>query len=75
MQKRYDIPEDLIEVLVEVRDKFKDADVGTEQYDTGYQDGVIDALSFVWAGLPKDAAQTYGPVMSAFARLLEKAGV
>lgn len=56
------------DTLEQVRDQIKSSG------DSDYIRGVVDALAFVWAGIPSDGSTLYRGTNSAFAHLLNEAG-
>lgn len=66
---RIDLSDEVKERIEAIRDQIKD--VASDDY--GY--GVVDALAFVWAGMPHDAGGLYGAAMSQFAELAREAGL
>lgn len=67
--KRLQLNESQRALIEEIRSQVKewayDDDNSTE-----YVDGVVDALAFVWAGMPEDAYELYRATMSQFAGVM-----
>jgi hypothetical protein len=66
-KKRLELTREQIDLIEHVREQVKEAG------DDEYAWGVIDALAFVWAGMPENAADSYAAGMSQFAELARKA--
>lgn len=70
--RRFDPTDKQRGFLVELRDELREAEA--EDYlDVVYGYGIVDALSFVWAGAPQQAGELYGATMSQFAELCRQA--
>lgn len=71
--RRYEPTAEFQTLVEEVRQKFKDAAEEREGEGLEYAYGVMDALSFIWAGMPEDAGDLYGATNSRFAELAREA--
>lgn len=73
-KKRLDLTENQRTLIEELRDKVKNYSEGDmPSDDQTYAYGVIDALAFVWAGVPENPFEVYRGIMSEFAHLCRKA--
>lgn len=65
--KRLVLTDEQVELIRHLRSDVQSVEDGGD-----YTYGVIDALAFVWAGMPENASDLYGAVMSQFAELMKK---
>lgn len=73
--KRLLLTEAQTTLVEQIRDEVKTASEERDGEELQYAYGVIDALAFVWAGMPMNAADLYGPIMGAFSALCKEAGL